>query len=95
MSDSPSVLPAVLGWRQGHDTENLRLYALDRGPSPRWMGPAGRVAEEGIRETVGAYEGDRFLVVHLGSRHVPDEQVARVTAAILELLDAETGRAEE
>lgn len=67
------VLHAVLGWANDAgitDGENLQLYALDAGPGPRWMNPPhGRTVETALREHGIAYEGDRFLLIHVGDRH--------------------------
>lgn len=84
---TPRVLPAVLGWTNpDRDRENLRVYALDAGPSPRWNGPAGRVAEQALRER-GGHEGDRLLIVELDrGRWVTDGQLAVIGARIAALL---------
>ena len=77
------VLPAVLGWSNGPDRESLRLYGLDGGPSPRWARPQPRVAEQSLREGTTANEGDRMLVIRVGSRFVNDERLQRIAAAVL------------
>lgn len=61
------AVTCTLGWSNA-DTgpDNMRLYALDMGNSPRWATPP-RVPEAALREA-GAQEGDRFLVVRLGDR---------------------------
>jgi len=90
------VLPAVLGWSNGADGtagwENLQLYGLDNGPSPRWEKPGGRIVERALRERDGGSEGDRFLVVRLpGGRRTTDEDlVAAVGAVVHALSPAET-----
>lgn len=58
------VVPVKLGW-SNPDTgpEQMRLYALDAGPSPRWAQPHARVAETAIREAYGLIEGARGTVV--------------------------------
>lgn len=88
----PLVLPAVLGWANP-DTgpENLRLYALDAGPSPRWAKPHARVVEQAIVEYDGGQlrEGDRYLVVRLGSRFVDDDRVASILSRVAALLTEE------
>ncbi len=88
------IIPAVFGWANEEDPGlNFRLYALDAGPSPRWLNPPyGRTVEFAIC-TAGdepAYEGDRFLVVRLGDRFTDDEKVAALTAKIQELLEEES-----
>lgn len=69
--DSTSPIPATLGWSNAGPTD-LQLYALDAGPSPRWIkngdGTAGRTVEHALAER-GAHEGDRFLLVRVGDRH--------------------------
>lgn len=59
-----AVIPAKLGW-SSFDTgpEQMRLYALDAGPSPRWAKPHARVVETAIRERFGLTEGMRVSVV--------------------------------
>jgi hypothetical protein len=90
----PEILPAVLGWANP-DTgpESCRLYALDEGDAPRWARPVARVAEQAIREKVTPYpsgvgEGDRYLVVRVGSRFVPDDVVSAITERVQDALDA-------
>jgi hypothetical protein len=90
-----AVLPAVLGWgNPERDRESCRLYSLDAGPGPRWLEPpAGRVVEQGIREAgvtpypSGQGEGDRYLIVRVGSRFVSEEAVARAAERILAVLE--------
>lgn len=65
----PYVLPLVLGWSNGDSRESLQLYALDAGQSPRWSQPPdGRTAETALREHAAGTEGDRYLLVRVGSR---------------------------
>jgi len=78
------ILKAVLGWANP-DTErdNLRMYALDQGDSPRWAPRGGRTIEYALITNFGEHrEGDRYLIVRLGDRFVSDELIERVTAAI-------------
>lgn len=90
-----AVLPAVLGWgNPERDRESCRLYALDAGPSPRWLDPpAGRVVEQGIREAgvtpypSGQGEGDRYLIVRVGSRFVSEDGVRAVAERIMDALE--------
>jgi hypothetical protein len=87
------IIPAVLGWANIEDPNlSHRLYALDAGPSPRWLNrPYGRTIETAI-STGGAepvYEGDRFLVVRLGDRFIDDEKAAALTVKIQELIEEE------
>jgi hypothetical protein len=58
------AIPVKLGWSNA-DTgpENMRLYALDAGDSPRWAKPHARVAETAIRETRAWIEGARGMVL--------------------------------
>lgn len=65
--------PAVLGW-SNPDTgpASLRLYATDRGDSPRWARPRARVIEDALMEA-GSTEGDRYIVTRLGDRFVSPE----------------------
>jgi hypothetical protein len=79
------LVPAVLGWSNS-DTgpENVRLYALDQGPSPRWVEPSARVVERSLVERL-AVEGDRAVVLVVGDRFLPNDvfeqcQVAAVLA---------------
>lgn len=84
----PYALPCTLGW-SNPDTgpENVRLYALDAGPSPRWAKPHARVAETAIREHDGGMrEGDRYLVVRVGDRFVDDDLIAYVADRIPQLV---------
>lgn len=62
------TIPVKLGW-SNPDTgpEDMRLYALDAGPSPRWVQPHARTAETALRETPAWIEGARGFVV-LNSR---------------------------
>lgn len=63
------AMAAVIGWANGGggqtDGENLQLYALDNGSSPRWEQPHGRTVEKALRERGGSFEGDRFVLVRL------------------------------
>lgn len=79
------LVPAVLGWSNS-DTgpENVRLYALDQGPQPRWAEPSARVVERALKERLAA-EGDRAIVLVVGDRFLPNDvfekcQVAAVLA---------------
>lgn len=73
---NPDITPAVLGWSNPttNGGANLRLYALDKGPSPRWDKDGGRTIEMALIERDGGrlYEGDRYLVVHLGDRFISE-----------------------
>jgi hypothetical protein len=83
------IVPAVLGWANP-DTgpEQLRLYALDKGDGPRWAKPHARVVETALRENATHYEGDRFLVVHIGKdRFVSPEQLEVAAMAVANALD--------
>jgi hypothetical protein len=62
------VVPVTLGW-SNPDTgpTDLRLYALDQGPAPRWVQPHARVAEVPLVER-GGTEGDRYVVIRTGGR---------------------------
>jgi hypothetical protein len=87
MSQDP-VIPAYLGWANAQrDTAGLRLYATDE-EAPRWATPnhGGRVVEYAAIERFGKAEGDRFLVIRIGDRFVPDEVMERVAAAALAAL---------
>jgi hypothetical protein len=87
------VIPAVLGWSnpQTAGGGSVRLYALDQGASPRWAPDGGRTIERAITERDGGtFEGDRYLVVHLGDRFVSDELAARITTIIEDTLLAFT-----
>jgi len=93
--DRPRVIPAILGWRNPEDDgRSLRLYALDRGPSPRWdrqSSPAGRTIETALGSTdpreYGRGEGDRLLVVRLGDRFVDADRAEAIAGAVEALLD--------
>lgn len=63
------VIPAKLGW-SNPDTgpEEMRLYALDAGSSPRWAQPHARTVETAIRETTAWCEGARAVVIVTGTR---------------------------
>lgn len=95
----PLVLPAVLGWS---NTEvGCRMYALDKGPSPRWHRDGrdpnatgdgrtsdGRTIEYALRQIDGTdREGDRYLIIRLGDRFVDDARAADLTAKITALLE--------
>jgi len=58
------VIPVKLGW-SNDDTgpEDMRLYALDAGDSPRWAQPHARTVEVALRETEAWLEGARGEVV--------------------------------
>jgi hypothetical protein len=83
------AIPAKLGW-SNHDTgpEQLRLYALDAGPDPRWALPHARVAETALIEN-GYREGDRVVVIAIGGAtpDVLDRCCAAATAAVTAELD--------
>lgn len=82
------IIPAVLGWKNpARDDTSLRLYALDKASNPRWDGPAGRTAETAICETVGAYEGDRFLIVHLGDRFTSEDVIHEVEDRVKAMIE--------
>lgn len=86
-----AVVPAYLGWgNPKRDTESLRLYAMDDGAAPRWdqRYPSGRVAEVGIRERLGAHEGDRFLIIRVGDRFTPDSVLQAVAEAAQRAIEA-------
>lgn len=88
MSDM-NVFPACLGWNNTErDAAQKRLYATDMGNNPRWdkLHPGGRVAEYAAEER-GAHEGDRYLVVRVGDRFVPDSEMDRVASAIRSILN--------
>lgn len=89
--DVPLVIPCTLGWANP-DTgpENVRLLALDAGPSPRWAKPHARVAETAIREAGRPWEGDRYLVVQVGDRFVDDARLAALAERVRALLIEET-----
>lgn len=76
------AVPVVLGWANP-DTgpEQLRLYALDAGPSPRWATPHARVVETALQQTTGAGEGCRGVVVIVEDRTVSADVLARIVAA--------------
>jgi hypothetical protein len=59
------AVAAKLGW-SNPDTgpEPLRLYATDRGDSPRWASPHARTVETALIE-YGVEEGARAVVVTL------------------------------
>lgn len=84
----PQVIPCTLGWAN-EDTgpENVRLYALDAGPAPRWAEPHARCAETAIVDRDGGLrEGDRYLVVRVGDRFVTDETLVVLGEQIRHLL---------
>jgi hypothetical protein len=85
------VLKAYLGWanEETHGGESLRLYALDKGPSPRWdkTRPGGRTIERGLIDNFGTErEGDRYLVVRLGDRFVSDKVMEAISIMIQNLV---------
>jgi len=79
-------LQTYLGWsnEDTHGGESLRLYALDKGQSPRWAPNGGRTVERALLEHNGGNrgEGDRYLVVRLGDRFTDMEFVARVISSV-------------
>lgn len=85
---SPIVTRAVLGWSNPETAggASVRLYALDKGKSPRWdhtQGPGGRTIERAIVERDGGtLEGDRYLVVWMGNRFVDDLYIERTAKLI-------------
>lgn len=83
-NSDPLAVSCVLGY-SNPDTGpyHLRLYGLDKGPQPRWDRPHARVAEMPLWESGSAHEGDRVVVVRVGSRFVSDEvlEQARLAAA--------------
>lgn len=86
----PVVVPAVLGW-SNPDTgpENLRLYATDRGNAPRWVRPHARVVEQALRETAATGEGDRYLVIRLGTRFLSDDAAAAAALAVIAVISGQ------
>lgn len=85
-----AVIPAVLGWKNPDDDgSQLRLYALDKGPGPRWSkdSPTGRTIE--LAAQVDGNEGHRYLLVHLGDRYT-DQAVIDHFAEHIEQIHAET-----
>jgi hypothetical protein len=58
-ANSPvAVIPAVLGWANPDTGPNqMRLYALDDGPNPRWAKPHARTLETALDESCGLFEG--------------------------------------
>lgn len=90
--DLNSIIPAILGWSNPKTAggANVRLYATDQGDSPRWAADGGRTIERAIMERDGGmFEGDRYLVVHLGDRFTSQELEDRVKAAIAKALAEE------
>lgn len=90
----PTIIPAVLGWSNPGTAggENVRLYALDKGDSPRWDGD-GRTIERALIEhdEMPPYmEGDRYLVVRIGDRYISDkdqQQIIEMIKSGLELVN--------
>ena len=81
------ITPAVLGWSNPTTgPESLRLYATDKGKSPRWDGEHGRVVEQALREQGGTGEGDRYLVVRVGDRFTSDADMTAVMTAVMDVL---------
>ena len=63
--DAAIVIPVKLGW-SNPDTgpEEMRLYALDAGPNPRWAKPHARTAETALKaHSVAWTEGVRGTVI--------------------------------
>lgn len=94
---SEGIIPACLGWgNPERDKVQLRLYATDKGLSPRWAEETGgRVAEYAVVERFGPAEGDRFLIVRVGDRFTTDDEMNRITVAITKFLlsnDKEQGQ---
>lgn len=90
------ITPAVLGWSNPVTAggANVRLYATDVDNGPRWAENGGRTVERAIVERDGGmFEGDRYLIVHLGDRFTTADVEARIAAAIAEALDAEAAQA--
>jgi len=87
----PTVIPAVLGW-SNPDTgpADLRAYATDQGPSPRWAKPHARVIEDALIEA-GCTEGDRLAIVIIGDRFT-DVDVDAIRAALSEPTKPEATR---
>jgi hypothetical protein len=83
------VLKAYLGWanEETHGGNNLRLYALDEGGSPRWAPDGGRTVERALLMKTQTGEGDRYLVVYLGDRFFSDEKAEHLTNLIQADLD--------
>ena len=101
MTETPNVMPAYLGWKNGPDDgQNLRLYACDKEKptAPRWSQdtPVGRTIEKGLTEHYGPdKEGDRYLVVHIGDRFVPDEVLQDLAWKFQDLLAGYDLRAQQ
>lgn len=91
-----NILKAVLGWSNpdSHGGNNMRLYALDRGDSPRWARQGGRTAERAIIEAGGG-EGDRYLIVPIGNRFVSEDRMERIMMAIDEMIGDGNGQSME
>lgn len=72
VEDAALTIPAKLGWSNS-DTgpEEMRLYALDAGESPRWAKPHARTVETALRETPHWREGLRVAVVVTSARRAP------------------------
>lgn len=63
-SDHIVTIPVKLGWSNPNmGPEEMRLYALDDGPSPSWAQPYARTAETALRGTDAWIEGARGVVV--------------------------------
>lgn len=63
-AESALVIPAKLGWSNPDcGPEQLRLYALDAGSSPRWTKPHARTVETAIRDTSYWHEGTSAVVI--------------------------------
>lgn len=92
------IIKAYLGWSNPETAggENLRLYSLERGPSPRWAFDGGWTVEREIITQSGPdQEGDRYLVVKLGNRFFPEgyadalvEEIEARIAALNEMFNA-------
>lgn len=96
--EKPCVLPAVLGW-SNTGPDSLQLYALDAGPSPRWMDPPhGRRLETALREQGAVMdsspyvEGDRFLLVHVGrAQDVTEDRLQSLRRTVEQALEDHRG----
>jgi hypothetical protein len=90
MTDDVHAIPTKLGWSNPDcGPEQLRLYALDVGPDPRWAHPHARVAETALI-AAGHREGDRAIVVPVGG--VPVDVLDQLCAVATAAVAAELGR---